>query len=235
LPFPIADGYRRLFHRLTGAGQFYDGVLIPGTPWMASLLRSVGFAFSPRDLTCEEARTDLDSSPSTDPRWISGWIGSADRPHHRNCLNVQLNPICTITSLTDFSGNEGQASSTLNTVAVPVPGEVPLRFALWPNRPNPFASSTFITFDLPSPEQVVIRIFDLSGAQVKTLVDATLEARRYSIAWTGEDDHGLQVKPGVYFYRLDSARFQKQKSIQLHMERPGQWAASHWSCPFFLV
>jgi hypothetical protein len=117
---------------------------------------------------------------------------------------------------TDFAGNEGTASTTLNTVAVPIPGETPPRFALWPNRPNPFGSSTFITFDLPWRERVIIRIFDLSGSVVRTLVDGPFEASRYSVAWMGDDDRGRRLGPGAYFYRLDAPGFQKTgKAIKL--------------------
>lgn len=86
-------------------------------------------------------------------------------------------------------------------------GLVPTRAALFQSRPNPFRSGTVIAFDLPRPGRVRLRVFNLSGRLVTTLVDGNLEAGSYSLPWRGVDGAGSRVAPGIYFYRLDAPGF----------------------------
>ena len=51
---------------------------------------------------------------------------------------------------------------------------------------------------------VGLRIYDLAGRRVRTLVDAQLEAGRYDTTWDGKNDAGVEVASGTYFYRLVS-------------------------------
>lgn len=82
------------------------------------------------------------------------------------------------------------------------PGAVPLVFAVEPNFPNPFNPSTTIRFALPAQGQVSVRIYDIAGRLVRTLVDEVLDAAVHEIQWAGADDRGHQVSSGVYFYRV---------------------------------
>jgi hypothetical protein len=94
---------------------------------------------------------------------------------------------------------------TLDLVGVgpPAPGV----FRVHPNFPNPFRASTTIRFDLPARAEVRLRIFDVQGRLVRTLVDhEPLEAGTHSRPWLGEDDQGRRSASGVYFYRLEAGR-----------------------------
>jgi glycosidase len=73
------------------------------------------------------------------------------------------------------------------------PGE----FRLYQNFPNPFNASTLIRYVLPQPSPVKIRIFNVQGQLVETLVDADLEAGEHEIHW-----HAGDLSSGVYFYRI---------------------------------
>jgi hypothetical protein len=74
---------------------------------------------------------------------------------------------------------------------------------LYQNQPNPFASSTSITFEMPSAGgEVRLDVFDVSGRLVSTLVDGTQAGGVHSIEWNGRDDSGRELASGVYFYRL---------------------------------
>lgn len=76
--------------------------------------------------------------------------------------------------------------------------------ALGPNFPNPFASSTAISFRLPEPNEVTIRILSPSGRVVRTLLDAEARgAGEHSVIWDGTDDSGERSASGVYFCRLE--------------------------------
>jgi hypothetical protein len=84
---------------------------------------------------------------------------------------------------------------------------MPDQFALSQSYPNPFNSSTEIEFALRSPEHATLKIYDLLGRQVRTLIDGNLEAGEYSTAWNGRDDSGTSAPSGIYFYKLTAGSF----------------------------
>ena len=101
-------------------------------------------------------------------------------------------------------------------VGVGDPGSTPAAAVLLQSLPNPFRSRTVIAFDLPAPGPVRLRVFDLQGRLVKTLVEENLLAGRYSIPWQGDDAQENPAGPGVYFYRLETPTFEAtRKSIQV--------------------
>ena len=59
--------------------------------------------------------------------------------------------------------------------------------------PNPFNPSTTIGYQLPESGQVHLSVYNLLGQEVRTLVDATLEAGYYTLDWDGRDDFGRQL------------------------------------------
>ena len=77
-------------------------------------------------------------------------------------------------------------------------------FSLSQNYPNPFRSgATTINYSIPNAkERVSLRIYDVSGRRVRTLVDKTQTAGQYKIKWDGRNDRGVNVAPGIYFYQL---------------------------------
>ena len=90
---------------------------------------------------------------------------------------------------------------------VPGGSGAPLAFRLYPNMPNPFGLSTSISFDLPQPARVRVEIYDLQGARVKSLVDASMAAGRHVESWDGTDNAGMRSASGIYFFasRRESA------------------------------
>ncbi len=82
---------------------------------------------------------------------------------------------------------------------------VPTQTALHQNHPNPFNPTTAISYDLVSNTRVSLRVYDVSGRLVKTLVDDIRPAGRQTTTWDGTDNSGNQVSTGVYFYRLNTA------------------------------
>ena len=78
----------------------------------------------------------------------------------------------------------------------------PQRFVLHRCYPNPFNPETTIAFELPEPGRVDLRVVDLGGRVVRTLVDETLPAAVHRRAWDGTDDRGRRLASGTYFFRL---------------------------------
>lgn len=76
---------------------------------------------------------------------------------------------------------------------------IPLEYSLQQNYPNPFNPSTKINFSLAADSKVVLKIFDLLGQEVKTLVDAELVAGEHELTF-----NGAGLNSGVYFYRINA-------------------------------
>jgi endonuclease I len=73
------------------------------------------------------------------------------------------------------------------------------------NVPNPFVSTTSITFDLARSERVSARVFDVSGRLVRTLAAGdVMESGPHRVDWNGADDAGARVGAGLYFVRIDT-------------------------------
>jgi PKD repeat protein len=85
--------------------------------------------------------------------------------------------------------------------------ESPLQTALLGNFPNPFNPATNIMFELATPENVSITIYNIRGQRVKTLVNTQFETGRHVIEWGGIDNHGNRVSSGIYFYLMQTDSF----------------------------
>jgi len=68
--------------------------------------------------------------------------------------------------------------------------------------PNPFTAFTIIEYDVPSAQNVVIRIFNIRGQLVKTLINEDKSPGYYSVVWDGTNDNGDEVSSGVYFCQM---------------------------------
>ncbi len=77
---------------------------------------------------------------------------------------------------------------------------LPAEFDLAQNFPNPFNPSTTIRFTLPSPGLVTLKVFDVLGREVATLVRERVAAGEYSVAW-----NAASCASGVYYYKLETA------------------------------
>jgi len=101
-----------------------------------------------------------------------------------------------------------------NGVAMPEP--LPKVFALEQCRPNPFNPVTTIRFDLPRDSRVSLRVYDLAGRMVQTLVaDELLTAGQQEVVWRGCDEAGRQMGSGVYFYRMEAGSFSDTRRMTL--------------------
>jgi hypothetical protein len=118
---------------------------------------------------------------------------------------------------------EPHAAHALKLEFVSSESLLPKAFSLAPNSPNPFNPTTTIGYAIPSridgnridAAQVELRIFDVRGRTVRTLVDAAQAPGRYSIVWDGRDDRGTTVGTGVYFYRLQTPQFTQARKMLL--------------------
>ena len=86
-------------------------------------------------------------------------------------------------------------------------------FELQQNYPNPFNPSTAIRYSIPARGHVRLRVYDLIGRVIATLVDQEQPAGNYSAVWRGVTDSGLPASSGVYFYRFESSLYSSTRKM----------------------
>jgi len=72
-------------------------------------------------------------------------------------------------------------------------------------RPNPFNPSTTIEYAIATPGRVVLRVYDVAGRSVRTLVDRDVEVGEHRVVWDGTTDAGQRAANGVYFVKMEAA------------------------------
>lgn len=102
-------------------------------------------------------------------------------------------------------------ASTLGESAPPVPRV----YSLGQNRPNPFNPETAIEFGLPVASHVSLRVYDVAGRLVQTIVQQDLPAGFHVAKWDGRGGHGVPVASGVYFYELRAGSFADRRRMIL--------------------
>ncbi len=88
-------------------------------------------------------------------------------------------------------------------------------FTLHQNYPNPFNPSTTIGFELPDDSHTVVRIINLRGQTITTLMAKTLSAGMHRIDWDGTDDRNLPVASGVYLVHLQAGDLAASRKLTL--------------------
>jgi len=96
----------------------------------------------------------------------------------------------------------------INSVA-----DVPTDFALMQNYPNPFNPETKIRFNIPEASRVVLKIYNILGQEVRTMVNGQMPAGYHNLIWDGRNNAGVRVASGVYIYRIKSGKFTAVKKM----------------------
>lgn len=107
-------------------------------------------------------------------------------------------------SICQLSLNEIEEINVTTRIQYIAKSLIPASFHLLQNYPNPFNSSTEIRFELPEPGSVKLRIYNLQGQEVRTLLDGKKEAGYHAIAFDGRNNHGQYLSSGVYVYHLQT-------------------------------
>jgi hypothetical protein len=88
-------------------------------------------------------------------------------------------------------------------------------YRLGHNYPNPFNPNTTIKYVVPRNSHVEIRIFNLLGREIRTLVAGVETAGRHQVMWDGLDNNSASVPSGVYFYEMTAAGFTETRKLLL--------------------
>lgn len=92
--------------------------------------------------------------------------------------------------------------STATVTAVENELVIPTKFTVEQNYPNPFNPTTIIRFALPEASFVTLKIYNMLGQEVKTLVNGQKDAGTFNVQWRGDNDFGRKVSSGTYIYRV---------------------------------
>jgi len=90
---------------------------------------------------------------------------------------------------------------------------LPKDYSLFQNYPNPFNPSTVISYSIPKAGFVKLQIFDITGKQIRSLVNTNQQPGRYDISFNGRDDYGNTIPSGIYFYTLSSEKFTETRKM----------------------
>ncbi|MGB5530727.1 MAG: T9SS type A sorting domain-containing protein, partial [Ignavibacteriaceae bacterium] len=88
--------------------------------------------------------------------------------------------------------------------------EIPTKFLLSNNYPNPFNPSTKIKYSIPQSSNVIIKVFDILGNEIETLANEEKQTGTYDLTW-----YSKNLPSGVYFYQLRAGEFVQTRKMLL--------------------
>jgi hypothetical protein len=116
----------------------------------------------------------------------------------------------TVYAVTFIDGIYGFSTDTATTSVQDSKPQIATSYELYQNYPNPFNPSTTISFTTPRRGHVALKIFDILGREVATLVDGELEGGSHQATFDAS-----KISSGIYFYRLQAERFVSVKKMLL--------------------
>ena len=134
-----------------------------------------------------------------------------------NVLEFNFSPVDGFAGKSDIqlvnmiiAGEHGE--NITSNFAIPVSSlsfenTLPLKTALSKNYPNPFNPSTTIPYELKEDGLVSMVVYDLNGAEVKTLVSKNISAGSYNAVWNGLNNTGQNVASGRYIVKMSTSGF----------------------------
>lgn len=91
----------------------------------------------------------------------------------------------------------------------------PLSFKVEQNYPNPFNPSTTINYSMKTSGMVTIKIYNILGREIRTLVNEEKPEGNYNVVWDGRDNSGMTAPSGAYFYRYQAGNITQVKKMIL--------------------
>ena len=93
--------------------------------------------------------------------------------------------------------------------------DIPGKFMLYQNYPNPFNPTTTIKYDIQKEGMIMIKVYNINGVHIRTLVNKKQHPGVYSIIWNGENNFGISVASGLYFINMRAEDYSMTRKILL--------------------
>ena len=90
-----------------------------------------------------------------------------------------------------------------------------MTYDLFQNYPNPFNPSTIIKYALPEASHVTVKVFNMLGQEVRTILDQEQSSGVKQVLWNGRNNYGSKVASGIYIYAIKANDFYKAKKMIL--------------------
>ncbi|MBN2092007.1 S8 family serine peptidase [candidate division KSB1 bacterium] len=143
---------------------------------------------------------------------------SLDRYVQQKPVRIRFRTLALSTSNNKFDG--WMLDDILIKMTVPVSDEkaisrkiIPTEFRLLQNYPNPFNPETRISYELPITTYIYIRILNMLGQEIKTLVDQNQMAGQHAVIWDGTNNEGHFLPSGIYFYQMQTPTFKQTRKL----------------------
>lgn len=115
----------------------------------------------------------------------------------------------------DINFENGRLYTILTDIKQVEEISTPKSYLLHQNYPNPFNPETWIKYELPKSGKVLIKVINILGQEVRTLVAQDKPAGRFEVLWDGKDNAGHRMSSGVYLYRMEAEDFVQTKMMLL--------------------
>ena len=102
-----------------------------------------------------------------------------------------------------------------SSVGIKEINETPGKFILYQNYPNPFNPSTNIKYQIPNSKFVTLKVYDVLGKEVETLVNEMQSAGTYEISWNARNGVSAAYSSGIYYYKLVAGNYTDTKKMIL--------------------
>ena len=140
------------------------------------------------------------------------WISQSFTPYS------YLQEVCCVDSVTVWVLGDRKLYRTTSGGITDVNNEVtfyPERFSLFQNYPNPFNPATMISYQIPQTEFVTLKVYDILGREVATLVNEEKPAGGYEVKFDSHSSEGRNLTSGIYFYQLKSGDYTESRKMVL--------------------
>lgn len=195
-----------------------DGIVFDKDSLLAGDLKGGGFVVSfsnnstiktlgdtGQDLLLVQLNKKSGNYSATVKKLVTGFLAPIGIELVRNILYINE---------TDLQGNNNSPKlwevtlPTSTTGIVKENNQLPVKFELSQNYPNPFNPTTSIRFQLPAYSYIKLKVYDMLGREVATLVNENKPAGNYKIEFNAS-----KLVSGIYFYRLESETFSQTKKL----------------------
>jgi plastocyanin len=209
--------YARRYMLVCAVLLFSAGAAVSATTHVVQFGGTLGLAYSPASFTVVVGDTvewvgDFSVHPlssSSIPAGASSWVNtSGSQFSYVVTLPGSYGFYCMVHGSPDGTGMAGSFTATALTGIGSSGSSAPAVFSLEQNYPNPFNPATTIRYSLPQKEHVSLKVFDVAGNVVATLVSADQAEGYHQVEFNGS-----KFASGVYFYRLEAGALSATRKL----------------------